>query len=532
MQHYIRIYNTVKFLKFTQIIYRIFYILRNKFRRIRGFRYDFSITSHSSPLALIPSISSPVSYTNKTFTFLNLSYTFETRIDWNYAGYGKLWTYNLTYFDFLHQEGLRSEEGLTLIHDFIEKIADVKDGLEPFPISLRGINWVKFLTRYDVKEQKIDDTLYAQYWRLLDNIEYHLLGNHLLENGFSLLFGAYYFQDEKLYRKAKEILKKELQEQILEDGAHFELSPMYHQIMLFRILDCINLVQNNVWKSQELLPLLQQKAKCMVGWLQTITFENGNIPLFNDSANAIAPTTEELLDYAKSLVILDLVSQSTLMDSGYRKMKNNGYEMVVDVGSIGPDYIPGHAHSDIFSFELYVQNQPVIVDTGLSTYETNDRRQVERSTKSHNTVEVDGENQSEVWGGFRVARRAKIVDLKESIGRLIATHDGYKNKEILHTREFVTQEDQIIIIDSFDTKKEHLYVAYFHFYPNVNLQVNGNKLICEYLTLNCSSRIELIEYYYSPEFNTKIKAYCAKIVFHNELETKIKIKRQAENENN
>ena len=67
----------------------------------------------------------------------------------------------------------------------------------------------------------------------MDNIEYHILGNHLLENGFSLFFGAYYFQDEKFYVKAKKILTDELDEQILEDGAHFELSSMYHQIMLF-----------------------------------------------------------------------------------------------------------------------------------------------------------------------------------------------------------------------------------------------------------------------------------------------------------
>ena len=61
------------------------------------------------------------------------------------------------------------------------------------------------------------------------------MGNHLLENGFSLLFGSYYFRDEKLYSKAKEIIKTELREQILDDGAHFELSPMYHSIILHRI---------------------------------------------------------------------------------------------------------------------------------------------------------------------------------------------------------------------------------------------------------------------------------------------------------
>jgi len=85
----------------------------------------------------------------------------------------------------------------------MDRIASMKDALEPFPISLRGINWIKFLISHNIKEQTIGDSLYAQYSILLDYLEYHLLGNHLLENGFSLLFGSYYFQDEKLYKKPK-----------------------------------------------------------------------------------------------------------------------------------------------------------------------------------------------------------------------------------------------------------------------------------------------------------------------------------------
>jgi hypothetical protein len=419
---------------------------------------------------------------------------------------------------------MSKEKGLELINDFIDQSGSIKDGLEPFPISLRGINWIKFLVQHNIKDKRINDSLFAQYQILMDNLEYHILGNHLLENGFSLLFGAYYFQDEKLYVKAKGILIDELKEQILEDGAHFELSPMYHQIMLFRVLDCINLIQNNSWKNQELLKLLTSKAEAMLGWLNVITFENGDIPLLNDSTNKIAPTTKELNNYA-----LDLKLKSknlTLSDSGYRKIKNTRYEMIIDIGNIGPDYIPGHAHSDTFNFELYVQNQPVIVDTGLSTYESNHRRQLERSTKSHNTVEVDGENQSEVWGGFRVARRAKIIDLKESIGSIEATHDGYQYKGVLHTRKFFAREDRIIIIDNLETNGQHACVAYFHFYPDINIYIENNELKCKYLNIKFigSNCIELIDYDFSPEFNTKIKAQCAKISFQNKLETEIRIK--------
>jgi uncharacterized heparinase superfamily protein len=98
----------------------------------------------------------------------------------------------------------------------------------------------------------------------MKNLEYHLLGNHLLENGFALLFAAVLFPESPLSRKAEEIIRAELGEQILADGAHFELSPMYHQIILDRLLESINILQSNNLFSQ-LLPVLCDKASVMLG---------------------------------------------------------------------------------------------------------------------------------------------------------------------------------------------------------------------------------------------------------------------------
>ena len=75
------------------------------------------------------------------------------------------------------------------------------------------------------------------------------MGNHLLENAFALLFSSYYFQNEKFYNKSTFLLKSQLNEQILKDGGHFELSPMYHQIVFHRLLDSIQLIKLNPnWK--------------------------------------------------------------------------------------------------------------------------------------------------------------------------------------------------------------------------------------------------------------------------------------------
>ncbi|GIU00468.1 hypothetical protein TSL6_09740 [Sulfurovum sp. TSL6] len=514
---------TIYYLKMKQIYYRLYYITRTKWRKLYHFKYPLTLKSQVNIINLSPSIPSSLIYQYNRFTFLNIEHHFDKKIDWNYSGYGKLWTYNLTYFDYLNQNAFSKQDGIRLINDFIDQSDAIKDGYMPFPISLRGINWIKFLSQHKIKDQKINDSLYAQYMILIDNIEYHILGNHLLENAFSLLFGAYYFQDEKLYLKVKEIFSAELKEQILEDGAHFELSPMYHQIMLFRVLDCVNLIQNNNWKNDELLDLLISKAEIMLGWLNTMTYENGDIPLLNDSTNNIAPTTRELNAYATALNVK--TEKIELSKSGYRKIKNGRYEMIIDVGNIGPDYIPGHAHSDTFNFELYMDGKPFIVDTGLSTYETDMRRTLERSTLSHNTIEVDSMNQSEVWDGFRVGRRAKIIHLEEKENYIEATHDGYRHIGVLHTRKFTSHERAIIIEDSIESSGVHTNTAYLHFYPGLSPKVKGNNIILLGITITIynANSLDIEEYGYSGEFNRIIKAFTAKIVFSDHLKMEMQL---------
>lgn len=509
-----RLLNTIKYLKFTQIYFRLFYTIRNYFRKFRNFDYRLSISSVTTHLTLVKSIAFKNIFSENGFIFLNQSFTFKKNIDWNFTLYGKLWTYNLNYFDYLNQEEISKDDGLRLINDFIDHSDKVIDGLEAFPISLRGINWIKFLVEYNINDIKINDSLYAQYQILMDNIEYHLLGNHLLENGFSLLFAAYYFQNEKFYEKAKEILTQELEEQILEDGAHFELSPMYHQIMLFRVLDCINLIENNHWKNHELLQLFINKAEIMLGWLNAITYKNGCIPLLNDSSNKIAPTTSELNHYASQLKVK--TKSIKLKESGYRMVSTDTYECIIDVGNIGPDYIPGHAHADIFNFELYIGKKPFVVDTGTSTYETDKRRLFERSTVSHNTVEIAGFSQSEVWGGFRVAERAFIIQLDERDNRIRATHNGYKKRlNALHEREFIFENNSIKIIDKIISEHEHKAVARIHFHPDVD-----ENMIKKHIMFN-NVEYSINIYQYAPEFNVQIDAKVLEIPFTKKFEMRV-----------
>ncbi|MEW7279386.1 alginate lyase family protein [Aquimarina sp. 2201CG1-2-11] len=516
---------TVKHLKIKQLYYQVYYLIRNKFFKKE---YHKLLSKDISPLRWEDTISYQNSYskTNR-FSFLNITHQFEDKIDWNYPKYGKLWAYNLNYFDFLHQEHISVDEGLALIENYVLNDAVLRDGKEPYPISLRGINWIKFLSRNTITDSNINQALYNHYETLLHNLEYHLLGNHLLENGYSLLFGAYYFKDDRIYKRAKHILQRELKEQIVYDGGHFELSPMYHQILLHRLLDCINLVESNSWKNDDLHLFMKEKAQKMLSWLQQITYQNGNIPMVNDSAYNIALSSQELFEYASFLKIE--YPKSILSDSGYRMFSNKAFELFTDVGQVGPSYQPGHAHSDTFNFELYVKQQPIIVDVGTSTYEKNELRLQERQTASHNTVKIGNIEQTEVWDGFRVARRAKVISLEESDNHLEATHNGYKTQGVLHTRSFSVEDARITIHDVISKVIEKEQVAFFHFHPDVkDIQISNTSVYLpnQNVGINFEKGILKIEeenYNYAIGFNKRERAKKLAVYFKKALITTINV---------
>lgn len=512
---------TIIYLKASQIIYRIYYRLK-RFKSVNDkliYHYRPSIIFHNH-IKHRKSLIRPFK-----FEFLNQEFEFLSGINWNHSNNGKLWAYNLNYFDFLIQENISKHDGLLLIEDFIKKYPDIKEGKDPYPISLRTINWIKFITLNKIKCKSIDKHLFLEVNLLSKNIEYHILGNHILENGFSLLFGAYYFKEHRFYKKAKKIISKELDRQILQDGGHFELSPMYHNILLHRVLDSINLIRLNDWKKDELLIILEKKAELMISWISKIGFKNGDIPMVNDSAYNISPGTKELLEYAE---VLEIKKKDVhLRDSGYRKLLLQNFELFIDVGGIKANYQPGHSHSDIFNFILYKDNKPLIVDVGVSTYNDNQRRYFERSTAAHNTICIENINPIEVWSSFRVGKRAKVNIHSESNHHVSASHNGYKHLGITHIREFSKKENSFIILDKLVGKKDKLATALIHFHPSLkNIKLDKNKVFIESAGFNLEieggiKEISLEPYEIASGFNLLQEAKCLKVDFINQIQTSI-----------
>lgn len=468
--------------------------------------YHPSLKHYTAPrpyaqLHIEPPIPKQSCYDGQNFCSLNIKDRFTS---WNRTDHGMLWGYNLNYMDWLQQEGLSEDECEKWVDRFMEELPQNYVGQDPYPTALRAINWIKsFSMRPSLRTNQRDDSLYSQILLLKRRKEHHLQGNHLLEDAYALFVSGLYFNDNNLFADAWGVLKKQLGIQILADGAHYEQSPMYHCILLDRLLDCYNFSVNNALFDQQSVAndYLKGKAEVMLGHLESIIWENGSIPLLNDSAYGIAPTSEQLFDYAKRLGLT--WKPIPLKECGYRKMKSNRLEAVVDVGNITAEYQPGHTHADTFNYVLRVDGKPFIVDTGISTYNKTTRRQYERSTAAHNTVAIGNRDSSRVWGGFRVGKRAKVTVVKDTPDEIVATHDGYKKVSDCK-RKFRSNKYGLTIED---TVSDGVHaVSYLHFAPGVEPyysdddynNVTTDELLIE---LDGCEKIETIDDFASTEYN-------------------------------
>jgi uncharacterized heparinase superfamily protein len=148
---------------------------------------------------------------------------------------------------------------------------------------------------------------------------------------------------------------------------------------------------------------------------------------------------------------------------------------ILDLAPVGPDYQPGHAHADTLSFELSLDGQRFFVNSGISQYGDDAERHRQRSTSAHTTVEVDGEDSSEVWAGFRVARRAypQQLSLDRTDGSILVqgAHNGYCRLpgKVVHFRSWHFSKGSLEIRDHLNGQFNRA-LARFYCHPSIGLQ--------------------------------------------------------------
>ena len=449
---------------------------------------------------------------------------------WRVGAAQRLWEYNLHYFEYLW--ALDFDSAKAVASDWIANhpLERGSPGWEPYPTSLRLVNWCAvFYARH--AERTADDTPFREtLWKsifrqaewLLGHVETHLMGNHLLENAVALALCGSCFGGEagaRWKRSGIELLEEQLPEQVLADGCHFEQSPMYHLRAAYALLCAFNS------GDPELAERVREPLERMMHASRRLSHPDGEIALLGDSAFSVYNRPADLwhwwIDVARESSAERRAESEVfaLPESGYYGASHrNGHYLICDAGQLGPDHQMGHAHGDLFSFELSLRGHRVICDSGVHGYDGDPYRSYCRSTRAHNTIEVDGEDQCEFWATFRVARRARPRDVRwqpnESGFRLCGWHDGYERLpgSPRHRREFVWHDrGALIVSDRISSARSITAASRLHVHPECEIaEVESRCARIRTPAGDCHvafagrGRLEIEETKYCPEFGVAI----------------------------
>ena len=276
--------------------------------------------------------------------------------DWSLKNKKRLLIYNAHYFNFLPK--MNYSKGSKIIDHWIRHNPIGKpDAWDPYPTSLRIVNWIKFNIQSGSLTSNQLNNLFSQKKHLEKNIEKYLLGNHYFENLKALLIASMFFNLDNKGKLFRFKLNEQIAEQILGDGFHFERSPMYHLLFLEGWLDIIEF--HKIFNI-EYPPQWHYTCGKMLRVAQQMTHD-GEVLHFNDSTSGVALPLKHIEDYAKKIGIEPQGKGVSIHHSKYWTASSNDMEMVVDGGIPSPPYQPGHSHAATGSFELAFKGKRVLV---------------------------------------------------------------------------------------------------------------------------------------------------------------------------
>jgi uncharacterized heparinase superfamily protein len=431
------------------------------------------------------------------FTFLNQSRELEWPIDWDLHGAearDQLWKMNLHYMEYL--ESATDADFCALVEDWIAKNRPYRpkywtDIWNSYTTSLRVVVWLQQLAlRRERLNQRLiagmTSSLVEQIDFLHRHLETDLGGNHLIKNLKALLWAARCLQLPAASRwrhTAHALLRREPTEQILSDGVHYERSPSYHCQVFADLIECFQVLEDEPLKAQ-----LGAALARMAAATADLAHPDGRVALFNDAGLSMAHAPGECLAAYRQVSgrAIQRGRYIRLESAGFFGVRTDDSYVLADCGAIAPDFLIGHGHGDILSFEWSVGGRRIIVDPGVFEYNAGPRRAYARSTMSHNTVTVDGAEQGEFFGSFRCGRRARArVIACQSTERggmmLEGTHDGFDHLpgRPRHVRRFVLSPsaESIEILDRIEGDNRRVATTRLLLHPTCAVEIDGSRAI-------------------------------------------------------
>ncbi|MBI4516767.1 MAG: alginate lyase family protein [Deltaproteobacteria bacterium] len=398
-------------------------------------------------------------------------------------------------------------------------------------VAMRAISWVWTLQFLLGTPALGNDDLrlwLASLRQHRDHLDRHLSvytdpTNHLIGEAAALAIVAIWLPEwdnsARLRDRALATLAGEIERQVAEDGVDREQSTSYQRFVLDLILQVIALAHRN----QLPLPtVLVTRAAAMLDAIRALVGPNQQAPRIGDSddARGVPFVTADHWDFAEILALGDAVlglSDSAQLPARYESalwlagetalaqpqprpraqrrselLAHGGYailrsttgpeqdRLVFDCGPLG--YLPhaSHGHADLLSVLVDVGGEEMLIDPGtFAYYDEHGRRDLFRSTRMHNTVEIGGRDQADAFDPFKwlnLPRNGReLFHRGHGFDYVEAWHDGYRRLRpaVRHRRAVVGLAGGWLLIDWLEGRGRHHFTRWFHALPGAGVELVG-----------------------------------------------------------
>jgi hypothetical protein len=398
-------------------------------------------------------------------------------------------------------------------------------------LALRVMSWIwtlKYITNSahltPPAYVRIVGSLYLQVNHVARHLSlYSSANNHLISELSAMAVAGYALNHRRWVQRALTMLESEIDRQVLGDGVGAEQSVSYlSHTMEYYLLVLLEMKERDAAFPGKEMERLRRAAI----FLQSLMDQTGMLPGFgdNDSGEVLALSSGCYGNY-KSLVNLvgyltgtagliqgdvaldektywlvgpdsfevlkkqpraPKLRRSSFPDGGYyvleSRLRGKAVRVVFDCGPLGMRPGAGHGHSDALSFVLFVDECSILIDPGTYTYfGSNFWRDYFRGTSAHNTVRVDGKDQSEFAGKFLASYHAQAECVEWIEGcKVVGRQKGYNRLRdpLTHTRSLSIDgaRDSLVIADEFEAAGAHLLETYFHFDSSCEVTAEDSNL--------------------------------------------------------
>lgn len=482
------------------------------------------------------------------FCLLNDQRELPDPVDWHPSGpHGpsRLWRFALHYHEFLLDlaaEGLRTGEAAflrrawDLVAQWIEanrpddpRVLD--DAWHPYCISRRLPVWIALWHTVPAPPElgpRVLASLFDQARYLAGHLEWDLGGNHLLENLRGLVFSGVFFtgpEAEGWLRRAGPVVRRQLAEQVLAHGEHFERSPMYHARMLEVISDLRDVTAG---LDPALSRYCGEAATRMAAFLESICHPDGGIPQLGDSSLDEGAESEEQraeseeqraeseeqraesrepraegpasrdrkgAAFSREAFTAAACKVGAAADPAGRHasparrvgpywiFRDSADFLLFDTGPVGPDHLPAHAHADLLGLEASWHGRRLFVDSGVFDYEDSPMRRYCRSTAAHNCLEIDGQDQCDMWSRFRMGYRGWPGPLETGQAAgfhwASAWHNAYRRLGVPRVGRLVACRPggPWLCLDWAEGRGTHRLTSRLHVHPDFHVTPIGDRAV-------------------------------------------------------